>query len=412
MAWLAALEDLFAIVALDTNLEEAVLERLAAAWSAGLGGQPPPLLLDPPAVAARLAPRQEPVQAKEEAPPVVESRSVTVPHTVVPLWNRAAAPAAEEAAREPAARPPTLPATEARPLAPPALEVFALRAVLPKPSGPAPAAPAPPVQAAEAASEPVPSALRHPVVETVNLQSSARPLTAARPAATASTAPDADAGPRLPASGARFLSASVGSDHFELRQPDRPGSPPEAPPPSRSTPEAPGHVEARGPAPRLPSAAPAVPAAPPARWAAEAPPPVLPRVVATDEPVPRSERFEITPLRAAPGTSELQLLVRPESLGRVTVRLIERGGVVDIAVRSETSAARAVLAESLPSLLEGLEQRGWQIDRLGATNQSALDWWTAGHHRRGQPPAREHQPPPRRSGRTFSLDLEASSEQL
>jgi flagellar hook-length control protein FliK len=90
--------------------------------------------------------------------------------------------------------------------------------------------------------------------------------------------------------------------------------------------------------------------------------------------------------------------MRPEHLGKVAVRLVERAGVVELAVRAEAPAARGWLAESLPALVDGLRQRGFEVSPAGTAHHPALDWWAQdrhgarhqqprdGHKRRGEPP--------------------------
>jgi hypothetical protein len=91
--------------------------------------------------------------------------------------------------------------------------------------------------------------------------------------------------------------------------------------------------------------------------------------------------------------------MRPEHLGKVAVRLVERAGVVELAVRAETPAARSWLAEGLPTLVDGLRERGFEVSPAGPAHPTALDWWAQdrhgarhqqhrdGHKRRSQPTA-------------------------
>jgi flagellar hook-length control protein FliK len=72
----------------------------------------------------------------------------------------------------------------------------------------------------------------------------------------------------------------------------------------------------------------------------------------------------------------IELLLRAEHLGRVAVRLIERAGVIEVAVRSDSQPLRTLLAESLPSLVQTLDERGWQVARSAAGGETGLNWWT------------------------------------
>jgi flagellar hook-length control protein FliK len=82
---------------------------------------------------------------------------------------------------------------------------------------------------------------------------------------------------------------------------------------------------------------------------------------------------------STPAGSRIDLLLRPEGLGRVAVRLLERGGGVEVAVRSDSQPAKSLLVDSLPSLVEGLRRHGWDITRTAAGGaESEQRGWSAG----------------------------------
>jgi len=117
---------------------------------------------------------------------------------------------------------------------------------------------------------------------------------------------------------------------------------------------------------------------------APAPPPAPVRSAAPDPPPPPpsaapaelhglERAIERAELRQSPQTSELNLWMRPEHLGKIAVRLIERAGVVEIAVRAENSLARGWLAEGLPTLFDRLHERGFETSPALRGAEARLD---------------------------------------
>jgi hypothetical protein len=118
------------------------------------------------------------------------------------------------------------------------------------------------------------------------------------------------------------------------------------------------------------------------------------------------ERAELRPSASAP---EVHLWMRPAHLGKVAVRLVERAGVVEVAVRAETPAARGWLAEGLPALLDDLRARGFGIQEAGRPGETGIDWWAQQRPDARREPGRR-EPSRRRSGRTvFSMQTGESS---
>jgi len=128
--------------------------------------------------------------------------------------------------------------------------------------------------------------------------------------------------------------------------------------------------------------------------------PVDPTPAAAAERVDRVERLvEMGQLRSSGGSSRVELLVHPDSFGRVAVRLLERGGLIEVAVRSDSPRLQALLGEGLPSLVAGLEDRAWQVRGL-EQGEGAMPDWFAGREqgrqgsqdRRGSPERRQQDP--------------------
>jgi hypothetical protein len=113
--------------------------------------------------------------------------------------------------------------------------------------------------------------------------------------------------------------------------------------------------------------------------------------------------IERAELRQSPQTSELNLWMRPEHLGKVAVRLIERAGVVEIAVRAETSLARSWLAEGLPGLFDRLHERDFETRPALRGAEAGLDGRSQDHPERHRQ-ARDGQKRRDREAALFSLE--------
>ncbi len=107
---------------------------------------------------------------------------------------------------------------------------------------------------------------------------------------------------------------------------------------------------------------------------------------------------------------QMNLLLSDDRIGRMSVRLVERGGVIDTLVRTDSTRASQLFTEGLPSLLESLAQRGLQASNSGAGH--FLGSWEDAQSRQGgrYRPPRHPQRQSRRgepeAGRVFRLELE------
>ncbi len=129
-----------------------------------------------------------------------------------------------------------------------------------------------------------------------------------------------------------------------------------------------------------------------------------------NEPILGRSLVENAVLRNVPGGARVEILLHPDSLGRVAVRVMERGGLVQVAVRCDSQPLRTLLAGSLPSLLDRLGERGWDISQAARSgSEASLGWSTSGQQQRrgsGEPGPRARRPPPRsdQTPAVFSLD--------
>ena len=106
---------------------------------------------------------------------------------------------------------------------------------------------------------------------------------------------------------------------------------------------------------------------------------------------------------------QMNLLLSDDRIGRISVRLVERGGVIDTLVRTDSTRASHLFTEGLPSLLDSLAHRGLQASHSGAGH--FLGSWDDAQSRQGgryRPPRHPQRQSRRRGsegGRVFRLEF-------
>ena len=90
----------------------------------------------------------------------------------------------------------------------------------------------------------------------------------------------------------------------------------------------------------------------------------------------------------ADGSHTMTLVLRPETLGTVEVRVTISQGTVDLTLRHASEAGRAALLEALPDLRRDLESSGLTCSKLdvGRDNGNA---WTSSQQQGAEQRARE-----------------------
>ena len=71
------------------------------------------------------------------------------------------------------------------------------------------------------------------------------------------------------------------------------------------------------------------------------------------------------------GKSQFQLQLRPESLGRLQVRMTLDGGEVTVQMRAESAAAKSAIESNLGQLKQQFQERGVRVDRFEVVVQGA-----------------------------------------
>ena len=106
---------------------------------------------------------------------------------------------------------------------------------------------------------------------------------------------------------------------------------------------------------------------------------------------------------------QMNLLLSDDRIGRMSVRLVERGGVINTLVRTDSTRASHLFTEGPPSLLESLAHRGLQASNSGAGH--FLGSWEDAQSRQGgryRPPRHPHRQSRRggsETGRVFRLEF-------
>ena len=107
---------------------------------------------------------------------------------------------------------------------------------------------------------------------------------------------------------------------------------------------------------------------------------------------------------------QMNLLLSDDRIGRMSVRLVERGGVIDTLVRTDSTRASHLFTEGLPGLLESLAQRGLQAANPGAGHflgaREDAQPQQGGRYRPPRHPQRQNRRGGSDAGRVFRLEFE------
>ncbi|RFU22869.1 flagellar hook-length control protein FliK [Geodermatophilus marinus] len=102
-------------------------------------------------------------------------------------------------------------------------------------------------------------------------------------------------------------------------------------------------------------------------------------------PVAGQVATHVAVLRHGPdGTHTMTVVLTPEHLGPVEVRVTLTDGVVDLAMRSATEAGRQALQDALPELRRDLQTAGLTCSGASVDRDAGGGWGAAGQHAPGQ----------------------------
>ena len=120
----------------------------------------------------------------------------------------------------------------------------------------------------------------------------------------------------------------------------------------------------------------------------------------------RQAEIEAAVLEDKPRGSQLRVVLQDDRLGRLTLRVAERAGWIDAAIRTDSSRSARLIAEGLPALLESL-----QPERAAAQTEAGGRWAEDSHDRQRDQQRRSRQQQQRQQrrrgqGPNFQLSLD------
>ena len=117
---------------------------------------------------------------------------------------------------------------------------------------------------------------------------------------------------------------------------------------------------------------------------------------------------ELASLQKNADLNQMNVVLRDSHLGRLSLRLVERNGVIDTLLRTDNSRTGQLIGESLPQMLESLSQKGFNVSYSGSEQWtgSQQDQRQGGRQRPPRPASRQGQRGPR-AGRVFRLEIDS-----
>ena len=117
---------------------------------------------------------------------------------------------------------------------------------------------------------------------------------------------------------------------------------------------------------------------------------------------------ELASLQKSADSNQMNVVLRDSHLGRLSLRLVERNGVIDTLVRTDNSRTGQLIGESLPRMLESLSQKGFDVSHSGSEQWtgSQPDQRQGGRQRPPRPAARQGRRGPG-AERVFRLEIDS-----
>ena len=117
---------------------------------------------------------------------------------------------------------------------------------------------------------------------------------------------------------------------------------------------------------------------------------------------------ELASLQKSADLNQMNIVLRDSHLGRLSLRLVERNGLIDTLLRTDNSRAGQLIGDNLPQMLESLSQRGFEVSHSGS---GAWGGWQQdqrqnGRQRTPRPPVRQGQKGPR-AEHVFRLETDS-----
>jgi hypothetical protein len=108
--------------------------------------------------------------------------------------------------------------------------------------------------------------------------------------------------------------------------------------------------------------------------------------------------------------TRFQLVLRDDRLGRVSLNLTERAGLIDLMVRADRPATARTLQDSLPALVDSLAQRNLRAEPMPFAPDAGLADPRESPHVRGRRERRAQEPKTRLRSRRVAGAFAASQE--
>ena len=117
---------------------------------------------------------------------------------------------------------------------------------------------------------------------------------------------------------------------------------------------------------------------------------------------------ELASLQKSADLNQMNIVLRDSHLGRLSLRLVERNGLIDTLLRTDNSRAGQLIGDNLPQMLESLSQRGFEVSHSGS---GAWGGWQQeqrqnARQRTPRPPVRQGQKGPR-AEHAFRLETDS-----
>ena len=117
---------------------------------------------------------------------------------------------------------------------------------------------------------------------------------------------------------------------------------------------------------------------------------------------------ELASLQKTTDLNQMNVVLRDSHLGRLSLRLVERNGLIDTLLRTDNSRTGQLIGESLPQMLEALSQKGFNVSYPGSEQWtgSQQEQRQGGRQRPPRATSRQGQRGPR-AGRVFRLEIDS-----
>ena len=117
---------------------------------------------------------------------------------------------------------------------------------------------------------------------------------------------------------------------------------------------------------------------------------------------------ELASLQKNADSNQMNIVLRDSQLGRISLRLVERNGLIGTIVRTDSSLTGRLIGENLPQMLESLSHKGFDVSQHGngQWSGSQQEQRQGGRQRPPRPPNRQGQHGPG-AGHVFRLEIDS-----